>query len=157
MSVNPIKQILKENDLRLKAINAPFNPVTGENSIGKRRVYNIPDFPIPTQYLPEKMMDEPFVKKLKKAGTVKKFIHDYVQLPYMQEVVDKTVEQFVRIRNQYDPAFWFATLVFIKRKGGGRDCLFRINRPQRKLLSKLIKMYFDGVPGLPSLGKGKHE
>ena len=76
-AADPIKQIIKENDRRRAVINAPFNPVTGENSIGKRRVYNIPDFPIPTQYLPVEMLDEPFVKKLKKAGTVKKFIHDY--------------------------------------------------------------------------------
>lgn len=145
-AADPIKAILKENDLRLKAINAPFNPVTGEGSIGQRRVYNIPDFPIPTQYLPVEMMDEPFVKKLKKAGTVERFIQDYLHLPYTQECVDKTVEQFVRIRNKYDPAFWFATLAYIKRKGGGRDCLFRINRPQRKLLARLVKMFFDGVP-----------
>ena len=90
-AADPIKKILKENDLRLKAINAPFNPVTGEGSIGQRRVYNIPDFPIPTQYLPVEMMDEPFVKKLKKAGTVERFIQDYMHLPYTQECVDKTV------------------------------------------------------------------
>lgn len=145
-AADPIKQILKENDRRRAVINAPFNPVTGENSVGKRRVFNCPDFPIPTQYLPVEMFDEPFVKKLRTAGTVKRFIEKYMLVPYMKEAVDKVVEQFVRIRNKYDPAFWFATLVFIKRKGGGRDCLFYINRPQRKLLAKLVQLYFDGVP-----------
>ena len=38
-AADPIKAIIKENDRRRAVINAPFNPVTGENSIGKRRVY----------------------------------------------------------------------------------------------------------------------
>lgn len=143
---DPIKAIIKENDRRRAVINAPFNPVTGENSVGKRRVFNCPDFPIPTQYLPVEMFDEPMVKALRKAGTVEHFITKSLLLPYSQEAFDKVVEQFTRIRIKRDTAFCFAVLMFIKRKGGGSDCLFVVNRPQRRLLARLIRMFLEGKP-----------
>ena len=146
MPTDHIKQILKENERRRAVINAPFNPVTGENSVGKRRVFNCPDFPIPTQYLPVEMSDEPMIKVLRKAGTVEQFITKSLRLPYSQEAFDKVVEQFVRIRIKHDPAFWFAVLVFIKRKGGGSDCLFVLNRPQRRLLLCMMRMFLEGKP-----------
>ena len=125
---------------------APFNPITGEGSIGERVAFTVSDYPIVTQYLPVEMMDEPFVKKLSKAGSVDAFIRDALKLPVTDEARDKVVEEFVRIRLKHDFAFWAAMFAYIKRKGGGTDVLFRLNRPQRKLINRLEKMRKAGKP-----------
>ena len=92
------------------------------------------------------MMDEPFVKKLSKAGSVDAFIRDALMLPVTDEARDKVVEEFIRIRQKHDYPFWAAMFAYIKRKGGGTDVLFRLNRPQRKLIKRLEKMRKAGKP-----------
>lgn len=141
-----ISKILQENERRRAIVFAPFNPVTGEGSIGQRVAFTISDYPIPTQYLPVEMMDEPFVKSLSKAGSVEAFIRDALLLPVTDEARDKVVEEFIRIRQKHDYPFCAAMFVYIKRKGGGTDVLFRLNRPQRKLIKRLEKMRKAGKP-----------
>ena len=141
-----ISKILQENERRRAIVFAPFNPVTGEDSIGQRVAFTISDYPIPTQYLPVEMMDEPFVKSLSKAGSVDAFIRDALMLPVTDEARDKVVEEFIRIRQKHDYPFWAAMFAYIKRKGGGTDVLFRLNRPQRKLIKRLEKMRKAGKP-----------
>lgn len=141
-----ISKILQENERRRAIVFAPFNPITGEGSIGQRVAFTVSDYPIPTQYLPVEMMDEPFVKSLSKAGSVDAFIRDALMLPVTDEARDKVVEEFIRIRQKQDYPFWAAMFAYIKRKGGGTDVLFRLNRPQRKLIKRLEKMRKAGKP-----------
>lgn len=141
-----ISKILQENERRRAIVFAQFNPITGEGSIGQRVAFTVSDYPIPTQYLPVEMMDEPFVKKLSKAGSVDAFIRDALMLPVTDEARDKVVEEFIRIRQKHDYPFWAAMFAYIKRKGGGTDVLFRLNRPQRKLIKRLEKMRKAGKP-----------
>lgn len=141
-----ISKILQENERRRAIVFAPFNPITGEGSIGQRVAFTVSDYPIPTQYLPVEMMDEPFVKKLSKAGSVDAFIRNALMLPVTDEARDKVVEEFIRIRQKHDYPFWAAMFAYIKRKGGGTDVLFRLNRPQRKLIKRLEKMRKAGKP-----------
>lgn len=141
-----ISKILQENERRRAIVFAPFNPITGKGSIGQRVAFTVSDYPIPTQYLPVEMMDEPFVKSLSKAGSVDAFIRDALMLPVTDEARDKVVEEFIRIRQKHDYPFWAAMFVYIKRKGGGTDVLFRLNRPQRKLIKRLEKMRKAGKP-----------
>ena len=141
-----ISKILQENERIRAIVFAPFNPITGEGSIGQRVAFTVSDYPIPTQYLPVEMMDEPFVKKLSKAGSVDAFIRDALMLPVTDEARDKVVEEFIRIRQKHDYPFWAAMFAYIKRKGGGTDVLFRLNRPQRKLIKRLEKMRKAGKP-----------
>lgn len=141
-----ISKILQENERRRAIVFAPFNPITGEGSIGKRVAFTVSDYPIPTQYLPVEMMDEPFVKSLSKAGSVDAFIRDALMLPVTDEARDKVVEEFIRIRQKHDYPFLAAMFAYIKRKGGGTDVLFRLNRPQRKLIKRLEKMRKAGKP-----------
>lgn len=141
-----ISKILQENERRRAIVFAPFNPITGEGSIGQRVAFTVSDYPIPTQYLPVEMMDEPFVKSLSKAGSVEAFIRDALMLPVTDEARDKVVEEFIRIRQKHDYPFWAAMFAYIKRKGGGTDVLFRLNRPQRKLIKRLEKMRKAGKP-----------
>ena len=141
-----ISKILQENERRRAIVFAPFNPITGEGSIGQRARFTVSDYPIPTQYLPVEMMDEPFVKSLSKAGSVEAFIRDALLLPVTDEARDKVIEEFIRIRQKHDYPFWAAMFAYIKRKGGGTDVLFRLNRPQRKLIERLEKMRKAGKP-----------
>ena len=146
MDEDIIIKILQENERRRAIVFAPFNPITGEGSIGQRVAFTVSDYPIVTQYLPIEMMDEPFVKKLSKAGSVDAFIRDALMLPVTEEARDKVVEEFIRIRQKHDYPFWAAMFAYIKRKGGGTDVLFRLNRPQRKLIKRLEKMRKAGKP-----------
>lgn len=132
-----IDEILKENERRNAALFADFNPITGENSIGKRVPLHIDDFPIPDQLIPVEMAKHPLVKSLKKHGSVESLITESLQLEYSDEAYEQVVEQFARIRSRYDFAFWAATFVYIKRKGGGSDTLFRLTFPQRKFVERL--------------------
>lgn len=141
-----ISKILQENERRRAIVFAPLNPITGEGSIGQRVAFTVSDYPIPTQYLPVEMTAEPFVKSLSKAGSVDAFIRDALMLPVTDEARDKVVEEFIRIRQKHDYPFWAAMFAYIKRKGGGSDVLFRLNRPQRKLIKRLEKMRKAGKP-----------
>lgn len=141
-----IREILEENERRLSVMYAPFNPVTGEGSIGERTPLHIDDFPIPTQFLPNEMLDEPLVKSLVKVGTVKALVENTLRLPYSNDAFEKVVGEFTRLRARYDFPFWAASFVFIKRKGGGNDVLFRLTYPQRKFVSRLEELRKAGKP-----------
>ncbi len=141
-----ISEILRENERRRSVLFAPFNPITGECSIGERTAFSIPDFPIPTQMLPVEMMHEPLVKALAKAGSVDSLISDVLCLTATDEARAMVVEEFTRLRSRYDFPFWAATFVFIKRKGGGNDVLFRLTYPQRKFVERLENLRKQGKP-----------
>lgn len=137
---NEIDSIIAENERRRSIIFSYFNPISGEGSIGARKAFYIQDFPIPTQYLPVEMLSEPLVKQLKKAGSVRALVEDKLHIPYSDDAYEKVVEQFSRIRSLYDFPFWAASFVYIKRKGGGSDVLFRLTYPQRKFVSRLEEL-----------------
>ena len=141
-----IDDILKENERRRSVLFAPFNPITGEGSIGQRTAFTISDYPIPTQQLPVEMMDEPLVKAVARAGSIRELICTDLELPFTEEAFEKVVAEFTRLRSLYDFPFWAATFVYIKRKGGGNDVLFKLNSPQRKLISRLEDMRKAGKP-----------
>lgn len=134
-----VKHILAENAKRLAVINAPFNPYTGEGAVGERTKVVIEDFPIPTQWLPNEMLDYPLVKKLIKYGSVQKFLETDLKVENTEEERLKVIDAFVRIRIKEDFCFWAATYVYIKNKGGGEDVLFVLTRPQRRFIKRLEK------------------
>lgn len=146
--LKPVKDIISENERRNAEIRAKFNPITGEGSIGERKKIVISDFPIPVQYIPKRMMQVPLVKQLVEAGSIEAFFYELTdgKFEYSEEEKQKIIEQFVRIRCRYDFAFWAALYVFIKKKGGGEDILFRLNRPQRRLIACLEKKRLAGKP-----------
>lgn len=144
--IDPIRNILEENDLRLTRINAPFNPYSGKGAVGERERVVIEDFPIKEQWLPVQMLRVPLVKKLIKAKTIKAFIENVLKVEYTEEDKIKVVEQFVRIRIKHDFCFWAATYVYIKNKGGGDDVLFRLTRPQRRFVARLEKKRIANKP-----------
>lgn len=145
-----VAAILAENERRKAEINAKFNPITGENSVGERVPVTIKDMPdnLRKQWLPAPMMENPFVKKVIKAGSIAKFIEqEFQDVEDLQEDLQEQVaRQFIKVRSRFDFPFWAATFAYIKPKGGGKEILFRISRPQRKLLAALEKMRLEGRP-----------
>lgn len=135
-----VEEILRENDKRNAEITAVFNPITGKNSTGKRIKVTIPDFPIETQWLPVRMMKTPLVKRIIAAGSFDAFMVEEFGEDYTYEDRQKAIESFVRLRIRYDFPFWAAFYVYIKCKGGGEDVLFKLNRPQRRLVERLERM-----------------
>ena len=141
-----VAKLIVLNHARNAEIKAKFNPITGEGSIGERKKILIEDFPFPIQYIPKTMMRVPLVRQLVEAGSIKKFLEEYMNTEYSDDDKEKVIEQFVRIRVKHDFAFWAAMYVFIKQKGGGEDVHFRLNRPQRKLIMRFERRRLQGNP-----------
>lgn len=141
-----IANLLKENDRRNEIIFAKFDPITGEGSVGERVRVEIPDFVVPVQWLPESMMKVEFVKRLVKAGSIQKFLADDLGVEPNEADASKVTQQLIRLRYRHDFPFWCATLVKVKKKGGGDDVLFRLWYPQRRLVEMFEKSRLAGEP-----------
>lgn len=141
-----IADILAEDKRRTDENNTVFNPITGEGAILERFEFRLSDFSLPVQYLPVTMQSIPLIKQLAEAGSIRKFLTDYIAVKYSDEEKNKVVEQFVRLRAKHDFCFWTALLIYIKAKGGGDDILFRLNRPQRKLIAAYEEKRINGLP-----------
>ena len=147
-----IRKILNENKKRNDVMHSYFNPISGEGSILKREKVSIDDFPLSVQYLPKRMLRVPLVRDIVKAGSVRKYIvtsltdEDGYGMEYDEDVYEKVIRQFVRIRIKFDFCFWAAILVYIKNKGGGDDVRFILNRSQRRLIMKFEEKRLAGMP-----------
>lgn len=140
-----IQEIIRENGRRNAVIYAKFDPISGEGSVGDREKAVIDGFPVPVQWLPVEMMRVPLIKRLAGCGSIRAFLTG-LGVEYTGEDRLKVIEQFVRVRCLYDFPFWAAVFVYIKRKGGGDDVLFRLTRPQRRFVGRLEGLRKAGKP-----------
>ena len=141
-----IDALIKENDRRNEHMYAPFNPVTGEGSIGERKRVCIPDFALPVQWLPVDMLSVPFMRKLIKAGSIDRFLSDVLHVTPNPDDHSKVAQQLIRLRYRHDFPFWAATLVWIHNKDAGSDVLFCLRYPQRILVSRFEEKRRAGKP-----------
>lgn len=151
--MNPLEQyditeVIEENKKRLDNINRPYNPVTGLNADGDRKKVRIKGAPLEEMYLPKEMLKEnKFIRLLVKYG-VDGYFDRY--LPEGIELNDDTLEElwieFIKIRVVYDFEYWAYSNIIIKDKTSPNDIPFKLNRAQRKLLSKLEKLRKAGKP-----------
>ena len=124
--------ILKENEKRIKAISTEFDPVIGTGCGDRRFHFHLDGFPIEDQYLPTELKSNPFIKQLAEAGSVDAYLDELydecdreaerngeppIERNYESDR-EQIVEQFIRLRMQYDPFFFFAVFIYIKPKGG---------------------------------------
>ncbi len=143
---NPVLAIIKENDRRNDIVYAKFDPITGEGSIGERVRVVIPDFIIPVQWLPKSMMQVEFVKLLVTAGSIEQFLNKVLGVVPNEIDASKVSRLLIRLRYRHDFPFWCATLVKVKKKGGGDDVLFNLWYPQRRLVEMFEKRRLAGEP-----------
>ena len=142
-----IEVILKENERRNKVNNAPFNPITGRGSVGDRVELRLPDFPLTLQFIPCEMVKIPFVAKLIQSGSAARLLEKQLKCEPSQENIAEVVNAFVRMRIRHDFPFWAALYIYIQSKEPGEgEILFRISRPQRRLVDKLESMRLANKP-----------
>lgn len=142
-----INSILAENTRRNNIMFAPFNPITGKGSVGKRILVNLPDFPVPQQWIPQSMVSNPFVKELLRHKGVDAFLVNSMHVEPSPENRQAVINRFVRLRCLHDFPFWAATFVYIKNKEVGEpDCLFRLTYPQRLFVQLLEQCRLANKP-----------
>ena len=145
---------IEANRLRNEQLKRFYSPETGEGSdTGDRRPIRIGDAPLPLQYIPAAMFDEPLVQQLAQAGSLAGYLRQQGvdtpgegrSLPPDGESDDEDDispllslwREWIRVRIRYDFEFWAYSFVRIKNKLGADDIPFRLNRPQfRKILRR---------------------
>lgn len=153
---------VEANRLRNEKLKRFYSPATGEGSdTGDRRPLQLPDAPLPVQYIPAAMLDEPLVRQLVDAGSLAALLRqrgievaDGCPAPTLNgEKDDDTLtpldtlwREFIQVRIRYDFEFWAFAFVRIKDKLGADDIPFRLNRPQRRILGMLEAMRTAGRP-----------
>ena len=103
-----IKWMIEEDGRRWKNLQAEYDPLTGKDAPGERVLLEIPDYILPTQWVPKTMMEDKLVKIILKCGTIDTFIRTYIkegkhkkEKP-TQEEYEEVVKQLSIIRNQHD-------------------------------------------------------
>lgn len=148
-------EYIKINKQRWTAINAPYNPISGEGSTCCERIaVRIDDADYKTMYLPYTMMDEPLVKILNKVHSFKK-VAELLSKNGLQMTSKEVAFAFIQIRIKYDFEFWAYSFIKIKEKLSddaiksgklGKMVSFKLNRGQKKLLQRLYKSMLAGEP-----------
>lgn len=126
-----VNSILEENEKRWKTLKADYNPVTGEGLPGDRVKLEIPDFAIPVQYVPRRMLRNKFVHEIIKAGSIAQFLKDHPDDPKINSPHKVEVE-LRKIRHRYDFPFWAYFCFPIIGKEGGQ-IRFKLNLAQLEL------------------------
>lgn len=140
-----LAEILTLNELRNAKMDAPWNPVTGENSILERRHVRLEDFSIPDMWLPLAMLQDPFIAHLLELGSIEAYL-DEVGSEDRELDREKVVDLINRTRCLHDFAYWAFVYVMIKPKSMGNDIHFLLNNPQRILVTVFEEMRLAGVP-----------
>lgn len=140
-----IQQLIEEDRIRYATTHAPFNPVTGENSVGKRKEAHIADLYPFVMYLPLPMFGNALVCEILKAKSIREFCmkrygeHD-------KDIREKVIRKFLEVRCRHDFPFFAYAYIRIKNKQGGKNIRFKLSYPQRHVLSILEDMRLKGVP-----------
>lgn len=138
--------IIKENRERLKTINAPYNPITGEGSTSVERIkVEIKDCPIPVMFLPKTFVETPFIQSLIKLG-FNGFITNELKQGVTEQVRNIIWEIFIKERIKHDFEFWAILFIIISAKGKGSDIKFKLNRAQRRFLMSLESLRIANKP-----------
>ena len=140
-----IEELVSEDDRRAAEIRAPFNPITGEGSVGKRKKVHIEDMYPYDILLPVPILQNKLVKLILKVGSIRQFcLERYGECS--RETREKVVRKFIQVRCKHDFPFYAYAYNFIKNKEGGRMIHFKLSYPQRYLLSILEDMRLAGIP-----------
>lgn len=146
MNDEMVREILGENARRKARIERGFDPLTGRGSTGSRFRLGLPDYRMPELWLPASMDELPMTRGLREAGTARGYVSGRSGRPATEADMMAFDDEFCRLRMAHDFPFWAASHAYIKRKGGGADTLFVLNRPQRRLVEKFEEMRLAGRP-----------
>lgn len=131
-----IADMLIENRMRLKRLQADYNPITGKDAPLQRVKLSIPDFEIPVQWVPVEMMNVKLIKNIAECGTIEKFINTYPWAGGTKPTIKKIGEEIIKIREKYDFPFWAYFEINIDDKTGRGLIPFKLNYAQIVTLEK---------------------
>ncbi len=142
-----IDAILDENNRRLKVINNPYDPLVGTQycDINQRDSIDIVDAPLPLQYIPIEMEQEPVVQLLLQTHSLEKATKQTLGKPTQKNII-RLWRAFCKLRCRYDFENWCCTEIKIKLKGLAQRDYFILNRAQRFYLQYLEQLRKAGVP-----------
>lgn len=141
-----IDDLVSENSRRYKDLTADYDPVTGRDapSFEGRTELRISDFPIPVQYVPEKMMKVKLIRKIARYGSISRFLKEY---PLKEEHSFLEVERKIReIRHKYDFCFWAYFQIHIIDKTGHGEIRLKLNYAQIKVFLVCERLRQSGKP-----------
>lgn len=144
MSDQNIQDILEENARRKQEADSIFDPISGLGSTGRRFHFKVRG--LDEMWLPEPMRSEPDVRDLLDLGSLDDLLQRRLGRHITQRDRETGALRFRRLRMLHDFPYWAASCAYIKNKSGGDDMLFRLNRPQRRLVEKFEEMRTAGRP-----------
>lgn len=133
------KNVLKEDDERLKALDVKFDPISGFGSIGERVEFAIKEF---RWNIPVELAKFPLVKEIRNCGSIKAYCRKY----HLAGREDMVLTNLIKLRAKYDFPFYAASFVSIKAKTGGANVKFVLNYPQRILCEVFERLRTQGKP-----------
>lgn len=136
LSKEKIQQVKTENKRRLDAINAHFNPVTGEGSLipRMRLLLTGESFVL----LPLSMFHVPWIRRAYELGSLENLARESCRkfkVRYHNSYYDELLTELVNTRLDHDFEYWAYISVKITEKKTGTLIPFKLNLPQRELVA----------------------
>lgn len=144
MEVSEITGLIEENNRRRTLLAQPYDPETGRGAPGERFLFEVKG--LKTLHLPTTMKSEKLIVDIMQCKDIDTYIKRHIGATPSPSLRSKTCERLERLRLRHDFPFWAARHAFIKRKGGGDDITFILNRPQRKMVELFERMRANGRP-----------
>ena len=132
----------------MKELRAEFDPITGKDAPLERRSLCIQDFPIPVQYVPLDMFDDPLIQKIHECGSIQNYLDttdDFDDCEEFPTIDDIRMQVFIA-RFRVDFAFWAYYEIRIEDKKTGLMVPFKLNRPQVIVLEICEELRRQGKP-----------
>lgn len=130
-----IQQMLKDNDKRLRHLEAKYDPITGEGcdirhpitneNIWARKRTEIPDHIIPVEWLPYETRKSKLYKDVMAEGSIAKYIENVLgEDPEDEDIVQYVQRSLIEVRYRTDFTFWAYNEWHIKDKKGQTENLY---------------------------------
>lgn len=144
--------MIRLNRIREKQLFIDYNPLTGENAPGKRKMVHIDDFYMYDEEcqaadlnLPVQMLSVGVIYRISRCESIEKFC--YEEYGYYDADIRATVmEEFLREWAKYDFYFFCYAYARIKNKEGGEDIPFKLRPAQIKLANHFEEDRIAGKP-----------
>ena len=152
-----IDSLILENARRRAEIFCDYDPITGKSCYGfaDRIRVQIPDLTFTDMYVPKECFENRVFNDVVRAGSVKRYITDVWGKPYSKQLHNAVCAEVLRARMREDPEFALYTTDQIVDKMSGKMIPFKLNYPQRKLISLYEKLRHEGKPILVIILKAR--
>ncbi len=140
---NDIDILVEENKRRYNEIFGEYDPWTGIGcyKFEERECLEIPDFIIPKMWVPKECMRTLLYKNIKHFGSIKALITLVLHKEYdedsndTQQLRSLVTFEIMKVRFREDPEFALYVTDKIEDKQTGQMIPFRLNYPQRRLIT----------------------